>query len=360
MTDPHTIANAFDFGRQVEGVKPYGQGLINDTYRVALTGGNGKSALLQRLNRRAFPEPERIMRNLKILAAHTAKKPAPTDLHFPAFYSARDGRDYVKDAQGEFWRAMEFIENTQSLGVLTRPEQAGEVGRALARFHSLFADLDVNALSVTRPGFHQTPLYFARLQEAVAKHASAAHDAAVRESIDFVNARKPVVGILEEAKAQNRLTLSVIHGDPKLDNFLFDRSSGRAVSLIDLDTVQPGLRLYDLGDCLRSCANPAGESPRDTDDARFDLPTARAVLQSYARTAPDLLTAAVREFLFEAVRLIPLELGMRFLTDHLEGNAYFKVQWPGHNLHRARVQLALVKDIERQHKELRGLIDRLD
>jgi Ser/Thr protein kinase RdoA (MazF antagonist) len=351
MPSPLDIAQRFDLGGNALAAAPYGHGLINDTFFVEVHRP-GTAAVLQRISRRAFPQPERVMENLRTLLDHLDASPATTHaLRLPRIRRARDGRDFVVDTDGGFWRALDFIDNTYTPAALTGPGPAREVGLGLGRFHTAMAGLDPARLHVTRPGFHNTPLYLARCEEA-------ASTGAPKDCAAFVAARRDGVAVLEDARRDGKVAARPIHGDPKLDNFLFDRSTGRVVSLIDLDTVQPGLVHYDLGDCLRSSCNPAGESPRDVAEVRFDLELARAILSGYLAEA-RFLTAQDFTLLYDAIRLIPLELGLRFLTDHLEGDRYFKVTHRGHNLHRARVQFALVAAIERAEGEIRGLLDEL-
>ncbi len=359
------IAEAFDLGGRVVAVRPYGNGLINDTFLVSVAAAHGpRHAILQRLNRHVFPQPERIMQNLRTLHAHLAPRlrPSPGELRFASMLYTREGADYFLDAEGGFWRAQTFIERTRTYSRLCDPRHAIEMGFALGRFHALTFDLDPARLYVTRPGFHDTPRYLARFDEVLAQGrivSSAAAGEMLEECLAFVEEHKGMADLLEQARRSGALALRVIHGDPKLDNVLFDEETGRAVGLIDLDTVQPGLLLYDLGDCLRSCCNPAGESPRDPAQAHFDLDICRALLARYFDEIRDRLTPADYRYLPEAVRLIPFELGVRFLTDYLEGNPYFKVEWPEHNLLRATVQFRLAASMARQEPQLRALINEL-
>jgi Ser/Thr protein kinase RdoA (MazF antagonist) len=165
-----------------------------------------------------------------------------------------------------------------------------------------------------------------------------------------------MVDVLEDARRLGRIPVRVVHGDPKLDNILFDRTRTRALALIDLDTVQPGLVHHDIGDCVRSCCNRSGESPEGEPRAELDLDVFRDILGAYSAETRDLLTPAEIELVSDAVRLIPFELGLRFLTDHLEGDRYFKVGEPGQNLRRALVQFALVADIEGKEREIRRIV----
>jgi len=356
----HDIAARFDLDGNDLDVQPYGHGLINDSFLV--TTAASRRAILQRINRHVFPRPEWIMENLRVLIDHVQRhEPAPgtRDLRLPRILVTREGKDYVIDRDGGFWRALGFIENTRTFDTLTNAAQAGEVGFALGRFHALVHDLDPARLHQTLPGFHNAPGYLTRFLRASARPRVVVASRELLYCLGFVEARWDLTRVLETARRDGRLALRVIHGDTKLNNFLFDAGSGRAVSLIDLDTVQPGLIHYDIGDCLRSCANPAGESPADPAAVRFDLAVGRALLKSYVAETRHFLAPGDYRCLYGAIRLIPFELGLRFLTDYLEGDHYFKTERPGQNLHRARVQFALVADIERQEAEIKALVAEL-
>lgn len=341
------IVDRFALPAPAGSIEPYGGGLINATFLV--TAGDARY-ILQRVNDSVFPEPERILSNLSVLAGHAATH-AESKLRIPALIGARDGLSFVRDGQGGFWHLMAFIPNALGLARIEDLEQAREIGRILGRFHVLVSDLPVERLAVTLPRFHVTPGYLERFKQVLATHATA-HPEALSQAIACVTARQAGVGVLEAARRDGRLPVRVVHGDPKLDNILFDRVTGRAISLIDLDTVQAGLVHYDIGDCLRSCCNrrdgPAG--------AGFDLDLCRAILVAYAEETDGLLDATEIELLFDAIRLIPFELALRFLTDHLEGNRCFRVTERGQNLHKARVQLALVADIETKERAIRGIV----
>ncbi len=337
-------------------VEPLGEGLINDTFLVTAEPPGAARFVLQRINGRVFPEPGPIMENLRILLSHVRKRQTGTDkardLRFPEVRPTRAGAGFWLDDQGDFWRALSFIPNTRSHSVLQDAAQAEEVGYALGRFHALTSDLDPASLHDTLPGFHIAPRYLARFDHVVAHRLPASECADLRFAVDFVNARRPVFAVLEKAN----LPLRVIHGDPKLNNVLFDEKSGRAASLIDLDTVKPGLVHYDLGDCLRSCCNRSGEAAERAANVRFDLDICRAILRAYFAEAGTFLTDIERYYLYDAIRLLPLELGLRFLTDHLEGDRYFKVEHPRQNLERALVQFRLAESVEAQEKFIRQLI----
>ncbi|MBK1633748.1 hypothetical protein CKO31_24000 [Thiohalocapsa halophila] len=329
-------------------VAPLGDGLINDSYRVQAPAG---AFVLQRLNSAVFPAPERIMANLSALADAAAAHPE-LGVRLPAL-AAADGLAYVRDADGGLWRLMECIEPSRTLPALERPAQAAEVGRVLGRFHRLGASLEPAALAVTLPGFHHTAGYLAALE---ATAAEARLDDAGRDTLARIGARRDLVSVLDEAVARGDTRPRPIHGDPKLDNLLFDPAGERALGLIDLDTVQPGLLHHDIGDCLRSCCNRAGEAGAAS--ARFDVGLCEALLSGYAETTAGLLSATEIDLIVPATRLIPLELGIRFLMDHLQGDRYFRVRHQGENLTKARRQLALVADIERQAEAVEAAVRR--
>lgn len=360
MTDSPALRAAHAFVPDDPGLtaEPYGQGLINDTYIVKTS--DGRRLILQRLNRQAFPQPERVQANLRALLAHLSTRPQNPDrrLILPSTHSAVDGADHYTDGDGGFWRALDYIDCTRTVTRLENTGQAGEVGFALGRFHALVHDLVPDRLQVTREGFHQTPMYYERFQAAATGIGNKLDDE-LRFCLDFANARGSIVDTLESARRTGRLPVRIIHGDPKLDNLLFDETGRHVVALIDLDTAQPGLVHYDLGDCLRSACNPAGESPKDAREARFDLDWCRAILKGYLDETRGFLTAEELHLLPVAARLIPFELGLRFLTDHLNGDRYFKVAYRGHNLLRAATQFRLTASIEDNLDKIASLVAEL-
>lgn len=359
MSLEQDIARRFIPDGKISAIRPHGHGLINDTF--VMTSDTGRQVILQRINRHVFPQPERIMENLRVLSGHIRQQVATGNtaartLRLPEILSARDGRDFVIDAEGGFWRAQEFIEHTRTFDRISDIAQAEEVGFALGCFHALIHDLDPARLHQTLPGFHDAPGYFARFLRASARPRQASASRDLLHGLSFVESRWSLTRILEQARCEGKLVTRPIHGDTKLNNFLFDTRTDKAVSLIDLDTVQPGLIHYDIGDCLRSCANPAGESPEDVGSVRFDLDIGQAVLKNYLAETRGFLTRHDYDYLYDAIRLIPFELGLRFLTDYLEGDHYFKTERPGQNLHRALVQFQLTTSIEEHEQPIKALI----
>ncbi len=350
------LARRFALPGQVIEVRPFGSGLINDTFLVVTDAA--RRGILQCINEDVFSAPERIQCNLRRLLDHVSRQPGDLrrQICLPAIVPTREGADFYRGNEG-FWRMSRFVEGSKSFDVLADGGCAHEVGLALGRFHSVFSDLPCDALHDTLPGFHVTPGYLRRFDGLIAGRDEARRDDALQATFGFVESRRSGVGVLDEALRQGFLRPRVIHGDPKLNNILFDARSGKALGLIDLDTVTAGLIHYDLGDCLRSCCNGAGESVRGDGGVRFDTVTCRSVLQGYFAGAGESLTANDVTLLYDAIRLIPFELGLRFLIDHLEGNVYFRVTEPQQNLHRAWVQFRLVQSIERQERDIKAICE---
>lgn len=354
-------AQQFSPPRQILDVREYGQGNVNDTFLVTLEAQGARHFILQRLNTRVFPQPELIMRNLRTFTAHVEARlqkdplPRPRRWDAPRVLLTPEGKDHWLAPDGSFWRALTFIEAAASHATIRNLEHAREVGWALGLFHRLLSDLPPDRLADTLPGFHITPEYLHHYDEVLATGRG-------RQSPEtafchrFVEARWAVAGVLEDAKARGKLPLRAIHGDPKVNNVMLDTATGQAVALVDLDTVKPGLVHYDLGDCLRSGCNTLGEEIWEWEKTRFDLEICRAILWGYLSQAGDFLTPADYEYLYDALCLLPFELGLRFLTDYLEGDVYFKTRYPEHNLFRALVQFQLTAGIESQEKAIRSII----
>lgn len=362
-TPLRSIAAAFDWGGEFRNIEPLGEGLVNETYRVLIGESAAPRGVLQRINSQVFPQPQWIMDNLRVVSDHVHHRRGPAeppcrDIRLPEIIGTHDRQDHYEDPQGRYWRALEYLPATHTLERIATPEQAREVGFALGRFHDLIGELPSERLHDPLPGFHVTPQYLARFEAAAPRAQRMASTAELRFCLRFIEQRRQRVGTLEEARRAGRLLPRPIHGDPKLDNILFDPDD-QALALIDLDTLKPGLLQYDIADCLRSCCNTGGESPEDLDEVYFDVEIAQIILQSYTRHAGTGLSRQDYLFLLPAIQLIPFELGLRFLTDHLEGDVYFRVDYPKQNLQRALTQFLLVRSIEKQNNRLRRLITRL-
>ncbi|MFH7319750.1 phosphotransferase enzyme family protein [Desulfurivibrio sp. D14AmB] len=359
--DPVTIAASFAAADDIVALTPHGRGLINDSYLVRCR--DGTAFLLQRLNPAVFPQPAALLQNLRLVSDHLRRQGEQSGAAIRRqaikLLPTRQQQDYHYDEQGACWRALEFIENSRTLSAIEHQGQAFEAGGALGRFHRLLADLPPALLHDPLPTLHILPWALAHYQ-GLPTPADSGHDGAeVVFCREFIHRLQGQALALEQARARGLLVEQVIHGDPKLDNILFGSDNDLALALVDLDTIKPGLIHYDIGDCLRSCCNRAGESSSSPTGAEFDLELARALLSGYLEEMRPLLTSADFAFIYPAAHLITFELGLRFFSDYLEGNRYFKVDDPQHNLRRALNQFHLVESIERQQPDLQKIITEL-
>ena len=360
-----SIAAHFQPGGEITDVREYGAGNVNDTYLVTRNSSQDSQFVMQRINTHVFVHPEYIMLNMRTFTEHVQRrlrlKPlnAAHSWRVPRVLPTQDDQDLFIDDEGAFWRALSFIDGSRSYETIQSIDHAREAGYALGQFQNLISDLGCDQLYDTLQGFHVTPQYLAQYDETLAKNGDRSFSPDAKYCLQFIHDRKVWAGVLEEAKVRNDLFLRPIHGDPKINNIMIDESTGQAVSIIDLDTVKPGLIHYDIGDCLRSCCNPLGEETEQIDTVCFDTDLCKAILQGYLGVANGFLTESDYAYMYDAIRLITFELGLRFFTDYLKGNVYFKVRHEEHNLQRALVQLRLAESIEAQESEIRTIINEL-
>ena len=361
-----TIAGLFHPPEQITGISQLGSGNVNDTFLVTLNRSASRQAfVMQRLNTDVFDKPELVMRNLLRLGIHVEQRLAqqPPELtgrrwEVPKVLPTLDADGHWVEHQGEFWRSITYIGAATTTDVIQDDIHARELGYGLGMFHHLISDLPTNELADTLENFHITPAYLADF-DAVRADAAGQMTPRLQEALNFIENRREGIDVLEQACARGELKRRPIHGDPKINNVMIDESTGHAVGLIDLDTVKPGLVHYDIGDCLRSCCNRLGEETREPENVRFDLGLCRSILQGYLAIGRSFLTPDDFRYLPDCIRLIPLELGLRFLTDHLEGDHYFRTDRADHNLDRALVQFALTRSIEQQWSALQDLVREL-
>lgn len=346
-------------GRFVRAI-PYGSGHINDTFAVDFAVGSGvRRFIFQRINHQVFREPEKLMENMDRVLAHiSAKRRTEAGAIRLELLRNATGAPYCRTSDGAYWRAFPFIAGARSHDVADSLSLAREAARAFGAFQRDLADLPPPRLHETIPHFHDTPRRFEALERAIAEDRLGRARAAQRE-IDFARARRPAAERLLALQRAGRLPERITHNDTKINNVLISDADGTAVCVIDLDTVMPGLVHYDFGDLVRTstCAAPEDETQLDRVSMRFDY--FEAILRGYLETAGDFLTPEERRHLPFGGILITLETGVRFLTDHLEGDRYFKIHRLNHNLDRARAQFRLVESIEAQLDRMNDLLERL-
>jgi Ser/Thr protein kinase RdoA (MazF antagonist) len=359
----------FDVEGRLVSVQPTGSGNVNDTYlAIFRTTFSEHRFILQRINRNVFPHPDRIMANMRVITEHVHERieleadAADRIWQLPAVIPTKEGEDYAVDGDGEYWRAISLIASAHSYEKVQSQEHAREAGIVLGHFQRMISDIPVDKLFDTLEGFHVTPGYLAKHDRAMAtpdgkERSGSSTDA--RYCRKFVEERREWCRVLEDAKDRGDLELRPIHGDPKVANIMIDDFTGKGTSIVDLDTVKPGLIHYDIGDCLRSCCNRAGEETQDFSSVYFDTDLCEVILRGYMSQARDFLTEADRHYLFDAVRLIAFELGLRFYADYLAGDVYFKTVYDGQNLNRARVQFRLCESIETRERQIREILDKI-
>jgi hypothetical protein len=361
VNNPVAVAEHFKASGRITDIRAFGSGNINNTFLVSLDSEETKYFVLQQINTQVFHHPELIMQNIRSFSEHVVRKIHEVSFsegrrwEVPQVLSTQEGEDYWHDSDGSFWRAITYIDNAQSFDRIKDISHGEEAGYALGMFHILISDLPVERLVDTLEGFHITPQYLQHYNSVTSKQDKG-KSPEVNYCRRFVNDRSVWAHVLENAKDSGRLLLRPIHGDPKINNIMIDSSTGHAVSIIDLDTVKPGLVHYDIGDCLRSACNPLGEETGNPEAVRFETDLCKSILQRYISTASTFLTEEDYAYMYDAIRLLPFELGLRFFTDYLEGNVYFKATHEEHNLARALVQFRLTASIELQERLIRAII----
>lgn len=359
--DVRAILRGFDVPGQFLWAVPYGNGHINDTYLTAVAqAGREKRYILQHINGRVFKDPVGIVRNIALVTRHIEGKLIASgmpdvDRRVLRLLNTVDKSQYIRTADGEVWRGYGYVEGSLSLEAVERPEQAYEAARAFGEFQMHLADLDSSLVSESIPHFHDTPWRLQQLRDAVAVDR-VGRVAQVRAEIDEFLGHEVLCGTLARAHQAGEIPLRVTHNDCKLNNVLFDTATDRAMCVIDLDTVMPGLSLHDFGDIVRTATSSVREDAAG--DVVVSLVMFEQLLKGYLKPIGSILTEAEWENLPLCGPIITLEIGMRFLTDYLDGDRYFKTSYPEHNLVRARNQLARVRSMLRQLDGMKRLVER--
>jgi len=349
IVDPKDVLDAFCEKPLTCKVLPLGQGNINDTFLVE---SKDSPFVLQKISSAVFPEPLRVVQNFQVISSHLAAKVegVAQPFRFASPVVTRQGELFYQDNNGDFWRAQTYVPHT-NLKTISSRNHAHQVGLVLAAFHHFVADLDVLKLQDPLPGFHDLRGYLEEFDRELALRPPDL-DGDTRYCLERIERYRGQVSIFEKAKNAGLVNLQPVHGDPKIDNFLFD-DRGKAFGMLDLDTVGAGLVHLDLGDCLRSCCNRAGET--GTDPVAFDMDLCKALLKGYFSWPYSRFSGEQSILIYDAVFLVSFELAVRFFTDHLHGNVYFKVVQDGDNLKRAVRQFKLTDDIEYRQQDIRAI-----
>ncbi|HEY9171849.1 MAG TPA: aminoglycoside phosphotransferase family protein [Verrucomicrobiae bacterium] len=340
-------------------------GHINETYSATYDqGGMRVRYIHQKINKNVFKHPPAVMRNLARVSAHLRRKLEEQRLpHITrrclTVVPTRKGDSFYLDKAGEYWRTFVFIEGVHTLEAVQSPAQAYQAGSAFGEFQNLLVDLPGDRLHETIPDFHNTRKRFTALQEAIQKdHINRAQLAG--PEIEFALKHEKMVDVILNGMAKGKIPERITHNDTKFNNVMLDVVTGEAMCVVDLDTVMPGCALYDFGDMVRTTTSPTLEDEQDLTKIKMHMPIFEQLAEGYLATAGKFLTKEERALMAFSGKLITFEIGIRFLTDFLSGDTYFRIHRPGHNLDRCRTQFKLVESIEQQEEAMQKLVDKLD
>ena len=353
--------NNFEYEGELLSWQPYGRGHIKDTnllvFRIGKMGT--LKAILQRMNKEIFTNPEELMENvvgvtsyLRERIAENGGDPYRETLNL---IPAKDGKQYFVDSQGEYWRSYIFITDATSYDQVEKPEDFYESAVAFGNFQRLLADYPAETLHETIKGFHDTRARFQVFKEAVEKDVCG-RAADVQKEIDFVLAHEDVANVFGDLQAKGEIPLRVTHNDTKLNNIMIDNITGKGICVIDLDTVMPGLAMNDFGDSIRFGASTAAEDEPDLSKVSCSMELFEIYVKGFLEGCGGRLTEKEVELLPMGAKVMTFECGMRFLTDYLEGDHYFKIHREGHNLDRCRTQFKLVEDMEAKWDTMQEIV----
>lgn len=362
MHDLRQISNLFDLRADFVHGYSYGSGHINDTYCVWVDqAGLRIRYILQRLAQNVFKQPIPLMNNVKRVTDHALARlleEGCPEAHRRTLtlIPGKDGKPYVQDAEGNIWRVYPFIERARTYDTIETTKQCIEAARAFGNFQKLTADLPGEPLFETIPDFHNTTSRMNALKAAI-KADPLGRVKEVQKEIDWYLSRDEDCHIVVNYLASGELPLRCTHNDTKLNNVMLDDVTGEGICVIDLDTTMPGSAIYDFGDMIRTATSPAAEDEKDISLVTCRMFMFEALVEGYLDTAKSFLTPLEKSLLPFSGKLLTMECGIRFLTDYLSGDVYFKIKRPEHNLDRCRTQMALVESIEKQMDTMQRLVD---
>ena len=358
----HEAIDGFKLPGELKECIRYGSGHINDTYRLTYETPQGtKRYILQRMSKSIFKKPVELMENVSGVTAWLRKKiienGGDPERETLTLVKSNDGLPYFVDSTGEYWRVYLFIEGATCYDAVKDDNDFYQSAVAFGHFQRLLADYPAETLHETIKDFHNTPDRLEKFKKAVAEDICG-RAASVQKEIDFILEREELTHALYDLQLDGRLPLRVTHNDTKLNNIMIDDETGKAICVIDLDTVMPGLAANDFGDSIRFGASTAVEDEQDLSKVSCDLHLFEVYTKGFIEGCGDALTDLELDLLPMGAILMTFECGIRFLTDHLEGDHYFRIHREGHNLDRARTQLVLVKDMEEKLPQMNEVINK--
>jgi hypothetical protein len=353
------ITAQFAIAGGVQAVAPHGSGHIHDTFRVQPAQAGQPGYLLQRINHHVFKNVPALMENIRQVTDYLRKQVAARrgshpDKEVLTLIPTRSGQDYYTDAAGNYWRMFLFLDDTCCYDLVETPQQAYEGGKAFGRFQALLTDFPVEQLHDTIPDFHNVQSRLQLFRAALARDPLG-RAGEVAAEIAFIEDRAAVMGLIHHLGKSGQLPLRITHNDTKFNNVLLDKDQ-RAQCVIDLDTVMPGYVAFDFGDAIRTTVNTAAEDEADPEKISVNMDLFTGFTAGFLAETGPLLSDNEIASLAPGVLLLPYIMGVRFLTDYIEGDHYYKIHFPGHNLQRARAQLSLVQKLEIQYERMEHII----
>ena len=338
---------------------PFGSGHINDTFKIVTDSDKKEQYLLQRINHHVFRNVDGLMDNIEKVCLHLKQKLAHLGQEEVAkrtmtLIPTWDGQHYYKDEQGDYWRVFILIPETRSYDILETTDQAFSGGMAFGQFQKQLSDLDPTTIVEVLPNFHNIEFRMNNLREAIANDR-VNRVAEVQDLLDYIFEREDKMRTILELGRANKLPLRITHNDTKFNNVLLD-SNDQVQCVIDLDTVMPGYVAYDFGDAIRTIINSAAEDEADLSKIVLNVPLFEAFTAGYLSEAKEFLNETEVESLIHGVHLLPYMQAVRFLTDYIDGDTYYKIAYPEHNLVRTKAQLKLVQELEANHKVLTDIL----
>ncbi|WP_428867313.1 phosphotransferase enzyme family protein [Clostridium sediminicola] len=358
------IVDKFVFVGEFIDVKPFGKGHINDTFEVHFKKENNliHRYIIQRINIDVFKSPKNLMENIENVTNHLRKKiieqGGDCNRETLNVIKTINGSNLYKSSEGDYWRSYIAIEGAKTYQVVENLDHFYNAGRALGKFQEMLLDFPVKTLHESIPDFHNTKKRYKDFLMAVSNDVMD-RVKYIRNEIDFVMKRAEETDVLISLQKQGKLKTRVTHNDTKFNNVMIDDITGEGICILDLDTVMPGLSLYDFGDSIRSGANPAEEDERDLSKVCMDINLFESYTKGYLEVFGQALSKIELEHLPFSAKLMTFECGMRFLTDYINGDVYFKIHRKNHNLDRARTQFKMVEDMEEKFEEMKKIVNYL-
>lgn len=347
----------FKTDAKVKKISVFDSGHINNTFYLVTNNGG---YVLQQINHNVFKKPEQVMSNIMKVTEHLKnkikEKGGNTERETLNFIPADNGEYYYKTALGEYYRMYKFIGDVRTYQIVEKPEHFYNAAKAFGKFQNMLSDFPADCLYETIENFHHTPLRYAAFEKAV-KEDKMGRAESVKGYIDFAMERKKDADVLVEAIASGSIPIRVTHNDTKLNNVLIDNKTNEGICVIDLDTVMPGSMLYDFGDSIRFGTNPASEDEADLSKVNMDMNLFKEYTKGYLTELKDKITPKELKLMPMSAKIMTLECGIRFLTDYLEGDTYFKIEYEKQNLNRTGTQFKLVHDMEKNMDEMKHIID---